>query len=102
MRGSTMLATIPLRYALMAGVVSILVAPTAYAQARNTALAAGAPTAVDEITVVGQKEHYRGDVPIKEMAQSVQTLPGQLLTDLNITGFTSAMDFVSSLDGQHP
>ncbi len=109
-----MSANIRRRYALMVGVASICIAPAAYAEASSanvaaastagaaaTDTAAGTDTTTNEITVVGQREHYRGDVQIKEMPQSVQTLSGKLLTDLNITRLDAALDLASGVARQN-
>lgn len=55
----------------------------------------------DEITVVGQRQQYRGDVPLKEIPQSVQEIDGELLKDLNITRLDSALDLASGIARQN-
>ncbi len=39
----------------------------------------------EDIVVSGLRQQYRGDVPLTDIPQSVQTLDGELLKDLNIT-----------------
>lgn len=55
----------------------------------------------NEITVVGQRQQYRGDVPIEEVPQSVQLIDGQLLKDLNITRLETALELASGVSRQN-
>ncbi|HEX5537633.1 MAG TPA: TonB-dependent receptor [Sphingobium sp.] len=67
-------------------------------------LAAAQTAAADEdseIVVTAQRQQYRGDVPLTELPQSVQTLDGQLLKDLNITRFDAALDLASGISRQN-
>lgn len=57
--------------------------------------------AENEITVVGERQQYRGDVPIEELPQSVQLIDGQLLADLNITRLDTALDLASGVARQN-
>ncbi len=54
-----------------------------------------------DIVVTGLRQQYRGDVPLTEIPQSVQTLDGELLKDLNITGLDSALDLASGISRQN-
>jgi len=54
-----------------------------------------------DIVVTGLRQQYRGDVPLTEIPQSVQTIDGELLKDLNITGLDSALDLASGISRQN-
>ncbi|CDO34507.1 TonB-dependent siderophore receptor [Novosphingobium sp. KN65.2] len=55
----------------------------------------------DTITVVGQRQQYRGDVPLAEIPQSVQQIDGKMLQDLNITRLDTALDLASGIARQN-
>lgn len=55
----------------------------------------------NEITVVGQRQQYRGDVPIEDVPQTVQLIDGQLLKDLNITRLDTALELASGVARQN-
>ena len=76
---------------------------TAASLALPTAAFAQDPGAADDsdIVVTGLRQQYRGDVPITEIPQTVQTLDGELLKDLNITGLDSALDLASGISRQN-
>jgi iron complex outermembrane receptor protein len=63
--------------------------------------AAQTETVGNEITVVGQRQQYRGDVPIEEIPQSVQLIGGELLRDLNITKLEGALELASGVARQN-
>jgi iron complex outermembrane receptor protein len=54
-----------------------------------------------DIVVTGLRQQYRGDVPITEIPQTVQTIDGELLKDLNITTLDSALDLASGISRQN-
>src|SRR5579859_1796213 len=54
-----------------------------------------------EVVVVGQQEHYRGDVAIKDLPQAVQVISGDTLKELNITRLDDALDLVSGAAHQN-
>ncbi|WP_427969361.1 TonB-dependent siderophore receptor [Altererythrobacter sp.] len=53
------------------------------------------------ITVTGLRQQYRGDVPLSEVPQTVQTLDGELLEELNITRLDTALDLASGIARQN-
>jgi iron complex outermembrane receptor protein len=55
----------------------------------------------NEITVVGQRQQYRGDVPIEELPQTVQLIDGRLLKELNITRLDAALELASGVARQN-
>lgn len=75
--------------------VAGLALPTA-AFAQNPGAEAGS-----DIVVTGLRQQYRGDVPLTEIPQTVQTLDGELLRDLNITGLDGALDLASGIARQN-
>jgi iron complex outermembrane receptor protein len=80
--------------ALFSTVASIALPTAALAQD------AGADSS-DDIVVTGLRQQYRGDVPLTEIPQSVQTIDGELLKDLNITGLDGALDLASGISRQN-
>jgi len=57
--------------------------------------------AVDEMVVVGQRQQYRGDVPLSALPQSVQVIDASTLQNLNITRFDTALDLSSGVSRQN-
>lgn len=55
----------------------------------------------DAIVVSGQRQQYRGDVPIKEIPQSIQVIGPELLADLNVTRLDSALELASGVSRQN-
>ncbi|TVV75817.1 TonB-dependent siderophore receptor [Sphingomonas solaris] len=53
------------------------------------------------ITVTGLRQQYRGDVPLKELPQSIQTLSGETLREVNLTRLDTALDFASGVSRQN-
>ncbi|MEO7383664.1 MAG: TonB-dependent siderophore receptor, partial [Novosphingobium sp.] len=67
---------------------SILVASVAlsvFPAAGWAQAAADEAASPDSIVVTGLRQQYRGDVPLKELPQSVQVLDNKQLSTLNIT-----------------
>jgi iron complex outermembrane receptor protein len=58
-------------------------------------------SAENAILVVGQRQQYRGDVPIEELPQTVQLIDGQLLKELNITRLDTALELASGVAKQN-
>ncbi len=81
------------RLALAATAACVALAPVATAQPANGAL--------EEIIVVGQRQAYRGDVPLKETPQAIQVLDGALLQDLGITKLEGALELASGIAKQN-
>jgi iron complex outermembrane receptor protein len=55
----------------------------------------------NSITVVGERQQYRGDVPIEDLPQTVQLIDGELLKDLNITRLDTALELASGVTRQN-
>ena len=81
--------------ALAAGTATIAFPATVYAQDEAPA------DEGDVIIVTGLRQQYRGDVPLTEVPQSVQTIDGELLQDLNITRLDNALDLASGIARQN-
>ncbi|MEO7657045.1 MAG: TonB-dependent siderophore receptor [Sphingomicrobium sp.] len=84
---------------------SMLAAGVAFTAFPAYASTQGAPTeaaATDSsIVVTGIRQQYRGDIPIKELPQSIQVLDSKLLTALNVTTLSSALDLASGVSKQN-
>jgi iron complex outermembrane recepter protein len=82
---------------------SLLVAGAALAAFPATGWAQAADDAADDgtITVTGQRQQYRGDVPLKELPQSVQVIDSEQLSTLNITRLDAALDLASGISRQN-
>lgn len=82
-------------------VFAALLSSTASLALPTIANAQGAGNEDSAIVVTGLRQQYRGDVPLTDIPQSVQTLDGELLKDLNITGLDSALDLASGISRQN-
>ncbi len=88
-------------------VTSVAIGSVAMAALPGTVWAQSAPAeeqeaqAVDEMVVVGQRQQYRGDVPLSAIPQSVQVIDAKTLQDLNITRLDSALDLSSGVSRQN-
>ncbi|QQN74922.1 TonB-dependent siderophore receptor [Croceicoccus sp. YJ47] len=58
-------------------------------------------TSSGEIVVTGIRQQYRGDVPLAEVPQTIQTIDGDLLENLNITRLDNALDLASGISRQN-
>jgi iron complex outermembrane receptor protein len=86
------------RAMMVAGVALAGIPMHAYAQA---APEEEAKPADEGMVVIGQRQQYRGDVPLREVPQSVQVLDGKLLGDLNITRLDNALELASGISRQN-
>ncbi|RVQ69146.1 TonB-dependent siderophore receptor [Croceicoccus ponticola] len=89
-------------------IFSSLIASTAMFAIPGAALAqdadgTGAGETADDgaIVVTGLRQQYRGDVPLTEIPQTVQTLDGAVLKELNITGLADGLDLASGISRQN-
>jgi len=82
---------------LLSSSTAILLVPqAASAQERNEAAGAS-----DAIIVSGQRQQYRGDVPLREIPQSIQVIDGETLKELNITTLDTALELSSGIARQN-
>jgi len=86
------------RLALLASAAFLTAVPAAHAAEAATATS---NASVDEVVVLAQKQQYRGDVPIKELPQSVQVVSAQVLSDVGITRLDMALELVSGVQHQN-
>jgi|KBSSwiStaDraftv2_1062776.scaffolds.fasta_scaffold07548_8 iron complex outermembrane receptor protein len=83
------------RNALIPTAASLLSVPAALAAAASTS------TEVEQVVVTAQKQAYRGDTPLQELPQSVQTLTAEVLKDVGVTRLDAALDLVSGVARQN-
>ena len=57
-----------------AGIVAAGWAPSLWPRRLRHPLTRAGP---EEVVVTGQREHYRGDVPVEELPQAVQVISGE-------------------------
>ncbi len=86
-----------IRSILIAGVALSALPGTVWAQAA----AADEAATDDAIVITGQRQQYRGDVPIKEIPQSIQIIDSERLSTLNITRLDAALDLASGVSRQN-
>lgn len=82
--------------AILVTSVAIMALPSA-AQAQKTADSADE----DAIVVTGQRQQYRGDVPLAQLPQSVQVIGSEQLETLSITRLDAALDLASGISRQN-
>lgn len=85
--------------ALVTGTATIACPATASAQ--DAADETAQDDAGSTIIVSGLRQQYRGDVPLEEIPQTVQTLDGAALKELNITGLAEGLDLASGIARQN-
>ena len=114
-----------LRYAMLSGGASLALMSPAYAQtvpgasdqnsrptpapadpvqasqAAQTATTTTQTTPTGQIVVTGIRQQYRGDVPLKDLPQSVTVLSSQLLQSVGITRLDTALDLASGVNRQN-
>ena len=83
------------RQALTASVALTTLSPAAHAQATTQA------TGPEELVVIGIRQQYRGDVPLKELPQSVQVISSEMLANVGITRLDAALDLASGVTRQN-
>ena len=80
---------------LLAATATVIVVPTgAWAQA-------AAADATGEVLITAVRQQYRGDVPLKDIPQSVQVLDNKQLAQLNVTRLDAALDLASGVTRQN-
>lgn len=87
-------------HTILATSVALTIVP-ATAWAQDTADPAGTAASGDAIVVTGQRQQYRGDVPLKEIPQSIQVIGSELMTELNVTRLDSALELASGVSRQN-
>ncbi|WP_231757328.1 TonB-dependent siderophore receptor [Microbulbifer elongatus] len=69
--------------------------------AAQATVSAPTTSSIEEITVTGHRQPYRGDVPLKSLPQSTQVLSEDLLNQHQITDLQSALDLSASISRQN-
>jgi iron complex outermembrane receptor protein len=73
-------------------------ATSSHAQTVATADEAKGP---EEVVVTAQREHYRGDVPLEELPQSVTVLTAETLQEVGVVRLNDALDLASGVARQN-
>ncbi len=87
------------RAALVAGIA--FGALQGAARAEEVAAEAGVDTDETAIVVTGQRQQYRGDIPVKELPQTIQIIDNKLLDQLNVTRLDAALELASGISRQN-
>jgi iron complex outermembrane receptor protein len=82
-----------------AGILAAGWAPLTLAQTAATSTDAAAGP--EEVVVTGQREHYRGDVPVEELPQAVQVISGELLQEVGAVRLNDALDLAAGVARQN-
>lgn len=77
------------------------VAMGAMPQMAQAQSAAAEAEPAEEMVVIGQRQQYRGDVPLSAIPQSVQVIDAKTLQNLNITRLDTALDLSSGISRQN-
>ena len=56
---------------------------------------------LDEIVIFGQKQPYRGDIPLESLPQQVQIISGDILNQLGKVNFQDALDLAGGIARQN-
>lgn len=79
----------------------ILILTAAGLAAIAPALAAASDPQLQQVVVTAQQEFYRGDTPLEQLPQSVQTVPSSLLQQEGVTTLEDALSLVSGIAQQN-
>jgi iron complex outermembrane recepter protein len=71
------------------------------AQAQTVAAVAEDSKTLHEVVVTGQRQHYRGDVPLEELPQAVQVIDSDLLQELGAVRLNDALEIASGVARQN-
>ena len=72
------------------------------AQAQTVAaVASDDSNPLQEVVVTGQRQHYRGDVPIQELPQAVQVISSELLQEVGAVRLNDALDIAAGVARQN-
>lgn len=82
-------------------VASVAMAVTPAAVLAQVSPVEGEAEAAEGLVVIGQRQQYRGDVPLSAIPQSVQVIDAKTLQDLNITRLDNALDLSSGISRQN-
>jgi iron complex outermembrane receptor protein len=72
--------------------------PTRLAQAQGPSASSGAG---ETIVITGQREHYRGDVPLEEIPQSVQVISAEMMKQVGAVKLNDVLDLAAGVARQN-
>lgn len=75
--------------------------PAVAAQVEKSTPATAQTTPTGQIVITGIRQQYRGDVPLKDLPQSVTVLSDQLLKTVGATRLDTALDLASGVNRQN-
>lgn len=84
-----------------AAALTLAVSPASAQQAEPPADQAGEASGVEEVVVTGQRQAYRGDVPVADIPQSITLLNEERLEEAGITRLADALDLSASVARQN-
>lgn len=79
----------------------ILTAGWSCAAQAQTVAAANDGSTLHEVVVTGQRQHYRGDVPLEELPQAVQVISADLLQEVGAVRLNDALDIAAGVARQN-
>jgi iron complex outermembrane receptor protein len=71
------------------------------AHAQTVAAVTDESSTLQEVVVTGQRQHYRGDVPLEELPQAVQVIGADLLQELGAVRLNDALEIASGVARQN-
>src|SRR5690242_9346669 len=75
--------------------------PAEAAQAAQTATTPTQTTPAGRIVITGLRQQYRGDVPLKDLPQSISVISDQMLKTVGVTRLDAALDLASGVNRQN-
>ncbi len=57
--------------------------------------------AIEEVTVISQKQPYRGDTPLESLPQAIQILDNELLIEMGVVQLQNALDLAGGISRQN-
>jgi iron complex outermembrane receptor protein len=70
-------------------------------QAQTVAAVTDESSTLHEVVVTGQRQHYRGDVPVQELPQAVQVISSELLQEVGAVRLNDALDIAAGVARQN-
>ena len=87
----------PFRLALLPGLIGLLTAQAAMSQDEVAQNTAASNTKIESVTVIGQKQPYRGDTPLKELPQAIEVFNADVLKDVGAVRLENLLTMRSGL-----
>lgn len=69
--------------------------------AQAQTMASNDGSTLQEVVVTGQRQHYRGDVPLEELPQAVQVISSELLQEVGAVRLNDALDLAAGVSRQN-